>query len=292
MPNLRLITLNILLIAIIAAGMSGCGRDASEGAVLASYDGGSITEAGFRGVLKGLPDRVREVALRQKKDFLESYIVEKLLLREAESKGIQHQAEVDALVRQARDRILVTKLIEGEVESKSSVAAEEARAYYKNHKDDYVSPFRLKASHILLRSREEAEAMLVRLKQGESFEELARNHSLDPTASRGGDIGYFQKGQLIPEIEEAAFALEVGQMSGVVQSTFGFHILKVTGEAKPQVKEFELVREQIGEKLILEKKTDHFNALTERLKRKAKLEINEGALSAFEYERASDDPAG
>ena len=196
------ILLCIGVIALTAIGLSGCGSSKGEGPLLATYDGGSITEGDFRQILRDLPERVRQVALRQKKDFLESYIIEKLLLREAEGKGIQHLKDVASLVRQARDRILVTKLIEREVEKKVEVPEGQSRAFYDAHKDDYVTPFRLKASHILLRSREEAETILRRLKEGAPFEDLAKQNSLDPTAAQGGDIGYFQKGQLIPRLRK------------------------------------------------------------------------------------------
>ncbi|MBF0254264.1 MAG: peptidyl-prolyl cis-trans isomerase [Candidatus Omnitrophica bacterium] len=267
--------------------LSGCLRDSSKGEVLATYDGGGITEADFKTALDNLPDRVREVAVRQKKDYLDSLVTEKVLLQEAESRGIQHLADVQNLIRQARDRILVTKLLEDEVENGITVDDAAARSYYDTHKEEFTTPFRLRASHILLRSREEAESVLAELQAGGSFEELAKTLSLDPTASKGGDIGFFEKGQLIPEIEEAAFGLQKDELSGIIQSSFGFHILKVTGEAKPQVKEFDLVKDEIRERLLVEKKSAQFDDLVNRLKEKAGVELDEKALDGFVYGSAS-----
>ena len=252
--------------------------------MLASYDGGKITEHEFRQAITNLPERVREAALIQKEDFLDSLVIEKLLLQEAESRGLQHSAEVEAVLSQARQRILVAKLIEDEVELKADVDADEVKTYYDNHRDEFVTPFRLRASHILLRSREEADEMLQRLQEGESFEDLAKEHSLDPSAVKGGDVGYFKKGQLIPEFEEVAFSLKKDDLSDIVQSPFGFHIIKVTGEAKPQVKDFAVVEKDITSRLLIEKKTENFESLVERLKKKAGIKINEEAIEAFKLE--------
>jgi len=278
--------LYICAFILVSLGVTGCGRTEAKGDVLVRYDGGSLTKSDFQDALMSLPERVREVALLQKQDFLESLVSEKLLLQEAESRGIQHLADVQQVLRQARDRILVAKLIEEEVEVKSEVESNEIKSYYENNKQEFVSPFRLRASHILLRSREEADEILKRIKKGESFEELAKKHSLDPTAVKGGDIGYFRKGQLIPEIEEAAFALKKDEISDIIQSTFGFHVIKVTGEAKPQVKEFKLVEKEIEEKLTIEKKSGHFEELVERLKEKADLSFNEEAVDEFNFQEA------
>lgn len=275
--------LYICAFILVSLGVTGCGRTEAKGDVLVRYDGGSVTKSDFQDALMSLPERVREVALLQKQDFLESLVSEKLLLQEAESRGIQHLADVQQVLRQARDRILVAKLIEEEVEVKSEVESNEIKSYYENNKQEFVSPFRLRASHILLRSRKEADEILKKIKKGESFEELAKKHSLDPTAVKGGDIGYFRKGQLIPEIEEAAFALKKDEISDIIQSTFGFHVIKVTGEAKPQVKEFKLVEKEIEEKLTIEKKSGHFEDLVERLKKKADISFNEEAVDEFNF---------
>jgi parvulin-like peptidyl-prolyl isomerase len=92
-----------------------------------------------------------------------------------------------------------------------------------------IAGFKIRASHILLKTQEEAAEILQRLKNGESFEALARQYSIDKASgARGGDLGEFGRGDLRPEFEEAAFKLKVGALSGVVQSPVGYHIIKRT----------------------------------------------------------------
>ncbi len=88
---------------------------------------------------------------------------------------------------------------------------------------------KIKASHILVKKRSEAEKILKELKNGASFSELAKKHSTCPSAKRGGDLGFFSHGQMVKEFEKAAFALKKGEISGIVKTEFGFHIIKRTG---------------------------------------------------------------
>lgn len=261
--------------------VSGCKKGGSV--VLASYSGGKLTENDFAHAIQRLPESIRIAAAKQPAEFLDSLVSERLLLQEAETKGIQHEQEVKDLIRQSRDRILVSKLLDDQIGKQTIIDDRTTRAYYDTHSDEFKTPYRLRASHILVRTREEAEQMLARVTQGESFEELAKQYSLDPTGVKGGDIGYFQKGQLIPEIEQATFALAQGEMSPVVQSSFGFHVIKLTGEAKSQVKAYDQVAENIRDKLTIEKKTELLEALITRLKKQSRLKTNDEAIQKFQY---------
>lgn len=246
---------------------------------MAKFKGGEITDRDFTEAVDNLSPRVRAVALSQRREFLESYVIEKLLLREAEKKGVQHLDEVQSLMEKAREKILVAKLIEMEIESKVKVTPEDAKNYYDANKEEFMTPYRVKASHILLRSREEAEQVRTQAEAGGDFAELAKKHSLDPTAAKGGDLGYFQKGQLIPEIEEAAFAMGKGDTSGVIETAFGFHLIRVDDVAQPQSREYAAVEKEITDKIAVEEKSRLFGRLTERLKGKAGISIDEKRLS-------------
>ncbi len=103
----------------------------------------------------------------------------------------------------------------------------EAEKYYDSHKDQFFLD-QVKASHILVKTKEEAEEIKQKLDTGDNFEELAKEHSIDGSAQAGGDLGYFSKGRMVKPFEDAAFALEIGEISDIVQSQFGFHIIKVT----------------------------------------------------------------
>lgn len=282
----------LILLTVAIAAITGCGTSGKSGNSLASFSGGTVNEAEFRKSVENLPKRIRGIAVRQRKEYMESVITEKLLLAEAEKRGIQHLEDVESLLRQARQKVLVAKLIDVEIASKVKISEDDAKGYYLAHREEFMSPARVRASHILLRSREEADSVLSKITAGSDFGEMAKQFSLDPTASKGGDLGFFEKGQLILEIEETAFAMKKGQLSDVIQTQFGYHLLKVTDTEDPQVREFDSVKREIIEKLTVSEKTKHFAELTDRLKSKAKIKINDKALDGLKFEDTGPDTPG
>ena len=159
---------------------------------------------------------------------------------------------------------------------------ETLHALYDEHSDRYVTPEQRRASHILVslppdagddaekKAREKAEALLARLEKGESFEALAKESSDDPgSASKGGDLGFFSQGMMTPEFETAAFALEKGGRSGIVKSTFGFHIIEVTDIKPQQAKSFDEVHDELVKEYLAQERGDLFTEKAETLANKA-----------------------
>jgi peptidyl-prolyl cis-trans isomerase C len=87
----------------------------------------------------------------------------------------------------------------------------------------------VRASHILVGTEQEANNLLSQINSGKSFEELAQKHSQCPSGRKGGDLGFFTKGQMVPEFESAAFSMQPGQVSRPIKTQFGYHLIKVTG---------------------------------------------------------------
>ena len=105
------------------------------------------------------------------------------------------------------------------------ISNEDAKKYFEENKDSFI---KIRASHILLKTEDEAKKVEERLKKGEKFNDLAYELSIDKvSAAKGGDLGYFTKGQMVEEFDNAAFALKVGEVSGIVKTDYGFHIIKV-----------------------------------------------------------------
>ena len=136
------------------------------------------------------------------------------------------------------------------------VTDDDLRQYYDQHKNEYTLPERVKAQHILFKTqgktpeeiekiKEKARGVLERAKKGEDFGALAKQYSEDATASSGGDLGDFGRGQMVPEFEKVAFSLGVGAISDLVQSQFGIHIIKVNGKQEARERPFEEMKEAV-----------------------------------------------
>lgn len=165
-----------------------------------------------------------------------------------------------------KKELIISKLND-KLTEKVAVTDEEIKAYYDTHQDEFVS---VKASHILLETQEEAEAMLKRVKAGEDFAELAKQNSIDPSAKENsGDLDYFRHGDMVEPFENAAFALKPGEISEIVPTDFGFHIIKVEDS---KLDKFEDVKEQLKGSLLYDKKSVEYNKLLEEMRTDGKIE--------------------
>ncbi|QWV95142.1 peptidylprolyl isomerase [Geomonas oryzisoli] len=186
-----------------------------------------------------------------------------------------------------RKDIVINNFIEQKFTAKAAATDAEAKKFYEDNKDQYFKqPEAVRASHILVsadvnttpeerkRAKEKAEALLKRVKAGEDFAAVAKAESSCPSASQGGDLGAFGRGEMVPAFEKAAFGLKKGEVSGVVESEFGYHIIKVTDKQEAGAEKFENVKDKIADFLKRQKVQQEVTTLVEQLKKTAKIEKN------------------
>ncbi|MGD8627993.1 MAG: peptidylprolyl isomerase [bacterium] len=189
----------------------------------------------------------------------------------------------ESLTGEMRTAIEVEKLLAKQSGS-TEVTDAQIREYYDSNPDQFKQPERIKASHILFgledgatpearaEKKAEAERVLAELKQGGNFEELASQYSTCPSASRGGDLGFFERGRMVKPFEDAAFALGVGEISDVVETRFGFHIIKVVDHEDARTIPFDEAKENIRGFLESRGKQDALKNYTEQLRAEADIE--------------------
>jgi peptidyl-prolyl cis-trans isomerase C len=197
----------------------------------------------------------------------------------------QRGMTLDGLKSEARSEIGVNKLMETAVANVPGPTDAEAKDFYEKNPDKFKQDEQVRASHILVRVAPNADAktkahakaeiddVLKQLKAGGDFGKLAQQHSQDGSAAQGGDLGFFPRGQMVPEFEKVAFSLPVGQLSGIVTTQFGYHILKVTEKKPPRTVPFEEAAAQIKQFLEQDKKQKAADAFIETLKKRAKIEV-------------------
>ena len=183
-----------------------------------------------------------------------------------------------------RRDLLRRKLIERTVKSKVSVADEEVGAYYAKHRNDYEGKEAVRIQQILIvkprdatdraiqKAKKEAEAILKKLKAGESFDLLVGMHSQGPAAKAGGDLGFMEKGMMFPAVDEAAFRMKTGEISDVIESPIGFHIIRIIDRRGAGIKPLEEVRQEIMGKIGSEKMKKKFEEWMEAVRKKAYIE--------------------
>jgi peptidyl-prolyl cis-trans isomerase C len=244
--------------------------------ILSSFDGQTITLGEFNQLWDQIPENSK--LQLTKRNVLDQIISEKLLIQEAKNRGLEQDKDVLEQIKNTTEQILVQSLIEKEIIGKVKVDDQEALTYYEENKDNFITKEQVYLYNILVETEEVAKDILEKLKAGGDFIEIAKEKSTGPSAAQGGDLGYVSKGDLIPEIENVVFALEIGNISDIIKSEYGFHILKVTDKKPEVLKTFEEVKEEILPTLLSTKQKEAFDNLLEELKSQVTIEINEEAL--------------
>ena len=199
---------------------------------------------------------------------------------------VAQKTTLEAVRNDARSEMSVEKLVEGEIAAKVAVKPEAVTDFYQKNQDKFQQGPRVRASHILItvpqgadaaakqQAKTKAEGILKDLKAGKDFAAAAKENSQDPgSAVNGGDLGFFEQGQMVPPFEQAAFALKPGEMSELVESQFGYHIIKVAEKQGQRVVPLDEAKGQIEQYLGQQNRQAETQAFVNALKAKAKIEI-------------------
>ena len=185
----------------------------------------------------------------------------------------------------SRKNIIINTLLEKEVLGKINVTDADAKKFYDENPDKFKTEARIKASHILIsvdqkatpeekkKAKEKAQALRKRVAKGEDFATVAKTESKCPSAAQGGDLGYFSKGQMVPEFEKAALALKPNEISDVVETPFGYHIIKLIDLKPVETIKFDDVKGKIGDYLKQQQAQKPMTDYVATLKKEAKIEI-------------------
>jgi peptidyl-prolyl cis-trans isomerase C len=192
---------------------------------------------------------------------------------------------LEQLRDETRTQVLVSKLLQQEVASQIAVKPTEISAFYEKNPDKFQQPEAVRASHVLIMvpegaapavkaaARAKAENVLKQARAGADFARLARTYSDDASKQRGGDLGFFPKGQMVPAFEAAAFALAPNQISDIVESPFGFHVIKVFEKRPAQNVPFAEAAPRIEQFLKLEQQQTMTKAFVDQLRAKGNVEV-------------------
>ncbi len=257
------------------AGVSS-NSDGGDGTVLATVNGEKLT---YEDLALQFPEDYRDQLRGQDlQNAINTWVNTMLLAQLGEKMGIDKSPEIETIVRFRRADAIARRLVDLEVTKKTKVTPEEIDSAYNADRDQYKVPEdRMRASHIMLSSKEEADAVYNRLKKGDDFAKLAMDYSADrQSASEGGDVGYFtseQADQFDPAFGKAVRNLKVGEYSEPVKTSYGYHIIKLTDflKAGASLDSVE-VKNRISEGLTSSKQSQALSELIDSLKEKAKIE--------------------
>lgn len=265
-------------------------KDAKSGVVLAEVNGATITDTEFYKEQENLPPYLKPMTETPegRKEMLDTMVVRELIMQQAQKEGIDKSPAVAAKLEDLKKRVVVEAFLKKKVEESANVSDADLKAFYDKNIDKFKTGEQIRASHILVKTEPEAKEIEKQLKAGGNFEDLAKKHSIDGAAAKGGDLGWFGKGSMLPDFEKVAFSLKEGATSGIVQTKFGYHIVKVTGKRPAGTRSLEEMKDQIKAAMAPEKQQETFKKLKEDLKKSAKINVKDDALKALKTKGPED----
>ena len=297
MHHLR-ITITALAISLLA--LTGCGKTGSKSdekkdttPALATVNGTAITQKQFETELKGLPPQLQPMAQSPegRKELLESMIIREIVYQDAQKQGIEQSPEFTERLNEVKKKLLVEMDLKKKLDAEIKLPDEELKKVYEQYKEKFKTGEQIRASHILVKDEKTALEVQAQLKKGTPFADLAKKYSTDSTATKGGDLGWFDRGKMVPEFDATAFALKDGETSGIVKTNFGYHIIKVVGKRPAGYAPFEEVKEQIKAAILPTKQQEVFQKVKSELKKGAKIEIKDPAFKMDEPKPATPEGA-
>jgi parvulin-like peptidyl-prolyl isomerase len=185
-----------------------------------------------------------------------------------------------------KEQMMISKVINYEVKSNIHIEENEIKKYYEEHRDEFKTPEEVRVRHMVFMYSEEerdsskeevirkkAADILNKIREGEDFAKLASIYSEDPSAKSGGDLGYFSRGKMIKDFEDAAFILKKGEVSDVIRTPYGFHIIKCEDKKEAGFRPAEEVSGEIEKSIFLEKMKSLKNIWMKKMKEKAFIDV-------------------
>ena len=245
-----------------------------------------------------LPESDRsEMTAEDRSASFRRWLSTQLLYEEAQRGGLEMSRDIEWKLDQYRRDLIADRLLQDVLNQRAVVTHEEVMAYYRAHQGEFNLEVRV--SHILTENRDDAESALEMLKT-RPFSWVARQVSIDKHTGAGGDLGYLSKGNMPVEFEKVVFKMRVGEVSEIVESEFGYHILKLT-DVRGGLNElpFESVAQEISRELLLRKRAAVYDSLFAALRSQARIEVVDPDLQyaleladSMDAARKSEEAAG
>ncbi|WP_058485763.1 peptidylprolyl isomerase [Defluviitalea phaphyphila] len=246
-----------------------------ENKILATVDGREIKQSDVFALMQSLGQNAMQFNTPQgQKDLLNEIIAQELLYSDALENKFDQEEQFITVLEQMKKTLLI-QYAANKLMSSVSVSDEEAKEYFDNNKNKFIKEKTVAASHILVNTKEEAEKILEEINNGLGFDEAARKYSSCPSSNSGGFLGEFPKGKMVPEFEQAAFSMKVGEISSPVKTQFGYHLIKVEKVNEARESSFEEVKENVKQQCLSQKQKELYIKKQEELKQKYTVNIME-----------------
>lgn len=292
-------TLSYLILLLAAAfglllqGSFNSGFAASEDEVVATVNGVHITKSQLDWAIMEYKNKSKKIKVtpNDKLELLKGLIRRNLILQQPAAEELRKDQTIVRQIKEMENQLVIAAFLDRQVGRHSTVNDKEMKDYYRINLNKFATPPKVRASHILLRSKEEALLVMDKLRAGQEFGQLAKQYSIDlPMALEGGSMGIIAKGKTLPDLEKALFLLKEGQFSDIVETKFGYHILTVDEIMTDKYQSYDEAKGQIRKILMLQKEGKAFEEMVAKLEKNADIKILDDQLLKAVVEQPPSNP--
>ncbi|MDF2754891.1 MAG: putative Peptidylprolyl isomerase, PpiC-type [Nitrospira sp.] len=260
--------------------LAGCTPPQAEERVVAFVNGKPITQTEFDHEWADLPDATKARYEKEggRQVFLKELVDHEMLLQEARRQGLDLDDAIRDRVRRYKEKLLIDELLKDRMKTTVELTKEELDRYYEQHASELLTPLKVRVAQMLLPNYPAAKDLETQVNRGGDFGKFAQRYSIDyKTKAKGGDLGPYRKGLVIPEVDDAIRTLKPGMISAPIKAESGYYLVMITA-LEPEIIQADLAkRERLRQELLYLKRKQYFDSVIAEIKGKAVVRLADGS---------------
>ncbi len=268
------------LAGLLTLAFSGCPAQQEEEPIVALVNGRAITQAEFDtrwGELAGAT-RTRYEKTGGKRQFLDELITRELLMQEARRQGLDQSDTIRSKTQRYKEQLILDDLLKDKLQSKVEVTKAELEAYYESHADELLDPLKVQVSLMLLPNFPAAKDLETQVNRGGSFAAFAKRYSVDEkTKAKGGDLGPYRKGLILPEVDTVIRTLKPGLISAPIKTEQGYYLVMTTPLDKEIIEADLATQERLRQELLADKRRKRFEEVIAGIRASATIRLTDAS---------------
>jgi peptidyl-prolyl cis-trans isomerase C len=258
----------------------GCTPPQAEERVVAFVNGKPITQTELDHEWADLPDATKARYEKEggRQVFLKELVDHEMLLQEARRQGLDQDDALRDRVRRYKEKLLIDELLKDRMKTTVELTKEELDRYYEQHASELLTPLKVRVAQMLLPNYPAAKDLETQVNRGGDFGKFAQRYSIDyKTKAKGGDLGPYRKGLVIPEVDDAIRTLKPGMISAPIKTEAGYYLVMITA-LEPEIIQADLAkRERLRQELLYLKRKQYFDSVIAEIKGKAVVRLADGS---------------
>lgn len=263
--------------------LTSCTQPQAEERVVAFVNGRPISQTEFDRKWAELPEATRARYEKEggRRAFLNEVVDEELLMQEARRQGLDQTDAFRDRVRRYKEKLLKDELLKDRMKTQIELTKEELDRYYEQHASELLTSLKVRVAQMLLPNYPAAKDLESQVNKGGDFGKFAQRYSIDAkTKAKGGDLGPYRKGLVIPELEDAVHSLKPGMVSAPIKTDDGYYLVMITA-LEPEIIQADLARrERLRQELLYLKRKQHFDEVIADIKSRAVVRLGDGSRYA------------